>query len=1513
MELTLTVHVPRRRALPVDVVVRWAGAQTAAALGTALGEHLGHPVPTLLSGGRAVPPDALVGHPPLLHGSSVVVGAAGASSVAPPGARPDGPVLELVAVGGPDAGRSRELVPPGLVVGRSVPHGFSLDDDALSRRHAEVRVDASGVVVADAGSTNGVLVDGRPLVEPSPVDSGSTLVLGASTLRLRRRPGAGLPTTVTGDGRLVLRPVAGRAEDDSEVVVEAPRPPGERHRPRIPWLAALLPVPVAAVMAVVFGPQLLAFALLGPVLMLGTALGDRLGSGRSHRRAVAEHVVATAAARGRLDRLVAEEVVRLDHDRPDAAALLRRAELRLPGLWARSDLRVRVGHGEVATRVVWTDGTTRERGRAGRGPVVVDVSGGLAVVGPPEMTRGVLASVVGQLAVQCPPSRLRLDVADDEDPAWRWVARLPHAGQPPVPGSRCTASGAEGPSGAPPGVHPLGAGADDEVRRVLVVPSLGPVATDLVSAAAEAGWVVLLGAADAELVGAVGVVVDAQQGTVGDRAGRRPLVVDRVGPWWAERVSRALAPLVEDRADDDRALPGRVALSAPFDGSDPGPDLVAGRWSRSDGRPRAVVGRTADGPFSVDLVTDGPHVLVGGTTGSGKSEFLRTLVVSLAATLPPEDLALVLVDFKGGAAFGACADLPHVVGLVTDLDALLVERALSSLDAELRRRERLFAVVGAADLEAYRRASGRPEPLPRLVVVVDELKALVDEVPRFVDGLVRLAALGRSLGIHLVLATQRPSGALSPAVQANVNLRIAFRVRDRSDSVDVVEDPAAAAIHPGVPGRAVARGGDGILVAFQAALVADPGQEVLPSLRVVPSGGCPGTVDVEVPRTTEGSRDAALDRLVAALDEAARATGRPRPRSPWLAPLPDVFDPHDPDAPSGADGCPPVRAGLVDEPDRQRTTSLGPEDGSVTWLLSGGPGSGRTTATRALALAAASRAAPADLHLHVIAAGGALADLAGLPHCGCAMALTDRRAVRALIGYLSTLVARRRSSASPDGANGHGGPTVFVLVDGWEQLVEATAGPWGDSDADALLTVLRDGASVGVRGIVTGGRALLQPNWSALGATTVVLGRVDPLDAALTGLRAGPLPVDPPRGRGVRVGDSRQVHFAHATAATTAQVAAARPAQADTTGGRAPWRYLPLPESVTRPARRRPSSEGNGDTAVTGRSLGLGLRAVADGGAASWRWVPERDGPRLLVAGPPRSGRTTTLRSLAEAVLDSGHPAVLVSRATRGQADDVTARLRVVTPDEVEEFVALRRGHPDLAVLVDDAELLDDAPLLPLLREHATLLGRDPGLLVVATSSDGLASRFRGLDVEVARHRFALLLMPSASDGAALGQPRLPDVLPVPGRGLVVGGGTPPREVQVYQPRGSVASGTVDLGAPVGDPLRGERDERGRQGEGDEAPAQEAQPALDHAATDREEQDTPHDRRGLRPGTVAQPAAGQHPEGDAERGDEEGRHRDPGRVAALPHGELVEVEGCEPEEGQRLSPDEDGGDAAGAA
>ena len=186
----------------------------------------------------------------------------------------------------------------------------------------------------------------------------------------------------------------------------------------------------------------------------------------------------------------------------------------------------------------------------------------------------------------------------------------------------------------------------------------------------------------------------------------------------------------------------------------------------------------------------------------------------MAAAHSPDRATFLFVDYKGGAAFADCVALPHTVGLVTDLSPHLVRRALTSLRAELRYREHLLNRKKAKDLVSLEK-TGDPETPPSLLIVVDEFAALVQEVPEFVDGVVDVAQRGRSLGLHLILATQRPAGVIKDNLRANTNLRIALRMADAEDSSDILGTPMAAYFDQSIPGRGAAKTGPGRLGAFQ--------------------------------------------------------------------------------------------------------------------------------------------------------------------------------------------------------------------------------------------------------------------------------------------------------------------------------------------------------------------------------------------------------------------------------------------------------------------------------------------------------------------------------------------------------------------------------------------------------------------------------------------------------------------------------------------------------------------------
>ncbi|MBI5160559.1 MAG: hypothetical protein HY996_03965, partial [Micrococcales bacterium] len=319
----------------------------------------------------------------------------------------------------------------------------------------------------------------------------------------------------------------------------------------------------------------------------------------------------------------------------------------------------------------------------------------------------------------------------------------------------------------------------------------------------------------------------------------------------------------------------------------------------------AAIGCDGEGAVWVDLVRDGPHAVIGGTTGSGKSELLISWILGIAVRHPPDRVAFLLVDFKGASAFAPLGGLPHVVGIVSDLDTSVSRRATQSLRSELLRRERLLADAGARDIDAV-------PSIGRLVVVVDEYAALVAEHPELHELVGDLAARGRSLGIHLILCSQRPGGVMRDAVLANAVIRICLRVNNRGDSLALIGTDAAASL----PATPAGRG-------FLAVGGAEP-------------------VPVQFARSAESDLRGV---------ELRHQTSAPPPR-PWAEPLPEHIDLAR--VPASEDG---VVFGVVDLPDEQRTAPAvyRPErDGTL--LVVGGRGAGTSTALAALATALGDRA-----------------------------------------------------------------------------------------------------------------------------------------------------------------------------------------------------------------------------------------------------------------------------------------------------------------------------------------------------------------------------------------------------------------------------------------------------------------------------------------------------------------------------------------------------------------------------
>ncbi len=639
-----------------------------------------------------------------------------------------------------------------------------------------------------------------------------------------------------------------------------------------------------------------------------------------------------------------------------------------------------------------------------------------------------------------------------------------------------------------------------------------------------------------------------------------PVAADGLDADRARVLARRLAPLVAaDTPAGQAALPTVVPLARalralddepeqgarPDDagsGDAPGPaptvpdgSWVVDRWRRAPpGQVAVPVGWGPAGPFTVDLVLDGPHCLIGGTSGSGKSELVSSMVAGMAACNPPHRLQMLFVDYKGGATSEAFADLPHTAGSVTNLDEALAERALISLSAELNRRMALLR--GRARDVGELLASNPDDAPPALVIVIDEFATLVAEIPAFVAGLVDIAQRGRSLGIHLLLATQRPAAAVSDDILANTNLRLCLRTVDAAESNAVLGLPDAGAIPVSARGRGVARLGAGDPIPFQSAWSGAP----LPGVRtravptVAPARpvdesrlmagrprrvgpGRPGSSppaparppgpggSQPAPAVARDSRgDVQLTALVAAVVDAADRLGLPSAPPPWREELPRRLRWADlePVGP-GPDGGLTVTLGLADVPHAQAQHPARIDLSATGGLLIlGAGGSGRTTVLRTVAAelerrppatvsevvlgpgpgpdagttsASSSTPVPVGARPLVVGFDFASGDLASVEVLGCCAEIAagdDLEAVTRLIADLEQELERRRSAAR---ARSSPSPVpIVLLIDDLGALTAAFEGAGVPTAHHAWLErlhrVVAEGRPLGLLTVATGSR-----------------------------------------------------------------------------------------------------------------------------------------------------------------------------------------------------------------------------------------------------------------------------------------------------------------------------------------------------------------------------------------------------------------------------------------------------------
>ncbi len=1369
-------------------------------------------------------------------------GAAQPRAGQPPSGRTNLPGPEVAVVSGPEAGTRFPLTSGTVVVGRDPSAAVRLADSSVSRLHARLTSQAGTWVLEDLGSANGTWVNGQRIAGPVALSADAAVEIGSSILELRTGVVADADVHATDDGTLEFNRPPRLQPALRPPRVQAPARPLEQESYPFPWVQAVAPLLVGGLLFLITEQvATLAFIALSPLLVLSNTWSQRRRSrakGRQDRGVYAERV---AAARAALDAAAADERRQERARWLDPAATAAVSEGPTRRLWERRPhdldalvLRVGVNDRPASVQLTGADpagpvvaGPTVDVPELFAMPVTVDLkaAGVLGLAGPDDSARALGRWLVVQLATWHPPRTLEvyLLTTGETAAAWDWVRWLPQArsdvpGAPPVRigndqasrGQRLRellslleareASGPDGGSWTPAVVVVL-----DGVRALR----------------AEPGAPRLLRDGPARGIYAIGIDHDpsrlAEEGraqvvfdpdgltatvTVDGHDPIEKVLVDQVSPAWAEAVARQLAPLRDAGGEEAGAVIPSSVRFVDLVGVDlEDPAGVVDRWRAAGRTTRAPVGVSIDGTFYLDLERDGPHGLVAGTTGSGKSEFLQTLVASLALANRPDAIQFVLVDYKGASAFADCAALPHTVGLVTNLDGRETQRALASLDAELRRRETCLHRLRAADVNAaweHDPHQAAAMGLARLVLVIDEFAELVHELPDFVTGLIRIARVGRSLGVHLILATQRPAGVVTGEMRANTGLRVALRMEDAGDSLEVLESGYAAGISRSTPGRAYARTGGGAqTVAFQAARVAGRKKGAsagLPPPQVVPVPwprlGYP--VGFRVQNDEARSRATDLHALVALIARAAEAEGIPPGRTPWMEALPLVVGLEQlPAGVASPGGLVPVAYGLEDRPHQQtQGPALFHLEGGSHLAVAGAARSGRSTLLRTLAASLARSISPDDVHLYGLDFGnGALLPLTSLPHCGAVVLRSEGERVERLVNRLLDEVARRQEMMARQGFGdvteqraavppGERLPYLVLLLDRWEGFMAAFPMESGSPLPAAVGRLVREGPGAGVRVVLSGDRGLLTDRLAAQMEERLVLRLADRDDYRLAGINPRDVATDMVPGRALRAdsGVELQVAVLDAGAAVAdpagrAQAEAVRAIAADA-AARWPPPRLHRPLRVdTMPATISPAEVEA--LAAAGRSELPGPRppgslwvTVGVGGdELTVRGVDLAATGGFVVAGPARSGRSTALLALARSAAAAGATVVAICPrpsplAAIDHLPHVTVLSGIPGPADVLTAIEANGGTLPTVLLVDDADTFagseaDEAVRAVVRGEHQARVA-----VVAAGPLEEMKTQLRGVIAEARRTRAGLLLSPASSfDGDLVGVRLVPSLV----------------------------------------------------------------------------------------------------------------------------------------------------------
>ena len=1279
-------------------------------------------------GSTPVHPGGRLADSPLLNGAVLSVGGPGPDCL-PIG---DSSAGTMDVLAGPEAGMSFVLSPGRHTVGRTADSTVRLRDNGVSRSQALVEVRPGGeAVIWDLTSRNGTFVNGVPITAPTALADGSVVRAGESQLRWVAAHSRALRVTQTADARLEFDRVFAPAPAIPRGDVELPaQEPAARNVVSM-VLGSVGALATGIVMALALHNALmLLVSLFGPLIPFGIYAVE--GRQRRHRKATltarreeaAARIAALTAEEDRVRRLLA----------PAPAEILAMATGARSDLWPRS---VQSPHG-LMLRVGVADQppSVRVSGPPWEGfqmPVLADIpvtldlreTGVLGVIGTDDRARALLRWLLVQLATLRSPDDLRLVLLTSgggEDIGWmRWLPHLDSGSAGPAPCwiGNTEASRAErikelrqliaARRASPPDQGGIPSRSSGEIVVVLdgaLALRKLPGIRDILQFGPEVGVYVLCADSQgiSECHGLCELTAD------GIRLIRTPnaevvnALPEGMDRSRARQAARALAPM-RDRisaADVQTAIPYPVRLLDQLGLGAPTADDVLGLWRQKRPGPstRVILGADAAGPVTVDLAGQGPHTMLGGATGAGKSILLQTLVTALLLANRPDELNLVLVDFKGGSAFLPFQHCPHVVALIrstgetaadsfTEADAA---RMLASVRAEVSRRESILARHGGEIDQYWRARAAQPglPPLPRLVMIFDEFARVLDTSPNFLKELVNVAGKGRSLGMHLVLATQSLQGKLSPELKNNISLRISLRQNEPTDSVEVLGAPDAAAIPGTLRGRGM------ILCTtdenrtprvFQSGYLGDPppGAATQLTVRTV------SWPDLGAPRPAQASSDAGevtdQELAIAAIEEAARSARIAAPFRALLPPLPgcvplERLADYQTASPPGT----AVPFGLADLPDQQaQPTCFLDLAATGRLMVAGGQQSGRTTFARALITSLATRFSPVQAHIYVVEHQPAgLADYTALPHCGGVFSPVEPDRIRRLVEWLEEETQRRAAARFDPGRPAD--PFIVVVVDGWEQFESRADPALADvSLGPTLREIIALGAPLGVHIVPMGGQELLTGKVPALCSQRLLLPFPNE-EIRRVQLRSGMTapPLIPGRAIDAATGRHVQVCLPGPSGAELSASVTAVHDQGSLDPRRLPRRFPSLPARIDVTQLPLPVPPPS----PSWIPLGIGGPEVTTIGIDLF----DADPHLMFISGPPGSGRTTAIATLARLLSWNGIDVIAVStpqsplRRMLDGEDAIGLVVAAAVDDSQLREAAEPFGDSRYAVLLDDAD-----------------------------------------------------------------------------------------------------------------------------------------------------------------------------------------------------------------------------------